>query len=338
MSTATESARVSPAPAWAAAFPRRNGGQPCPLCGEREGYLIAERDRTGARLHTLLCAGCTLVRIDPLPSPEEERCFYEGLYRQSYKGGSRTRRRHCVRETLAALRRFRRLAPLLRPGMRLLDAGCGAGFFPFVLTRAGFACDGLEPDPHCVRFAQRVLGLRQVRLGRVEELVATDAYDLITLHHVLEHLRDPLTALTALRRALRPGGLLVLEVPTLADPRKPWPRAFHRAHLWWWASDTLALLAARSGFTLGRHSLDPDTGHLAAELIADRPPHAPPVPSPQAALARLHAAASKAPGRRRAAWRRSLLRIGELIGSLRPATRRGLCERLCARHLGALRG
>lgn len=336
MPIATETASL-PVAGNAPPYRRVAGADPCPLCGAREGFRIGERDRAGAPLRTLLCAGCALVRSDPLPSSEEERRFYDGLYRERYKGGSRTRRRHCIRETLAALRRLRRLAPLLRPGMRILDVGCGGGFFPFVLSRAGFACEGLEPDPACVRFARSVLGLGSVRLGRVEELAAEGAYDLITLHHVLEHLREPLATLAALRRALRWGGRLVLEVPTLADPRKPWPRAFHRAHLFWWDLDTLALLAARSGFVLTRHALDPDTGHLGAELSPARTIETPAPPSPEAALARLLATARHAPRQRRAALRRSLLRAAELIGSLGPVSRRALCERLCAWHLGTPR-
>lgn len=315
------------------AFPLLRSESSCRLCGAEEGYLIGERDREGRPLRTILCAGCTLIRTDPLPSLDEERRFYEGLYRERYKGGSRTRRRHCIRETLNALRRHERLSGLLFPGIRMLDVGCGPGFFPFVLAMAGYPCSGIEPDPACVRFAREELGLSSVRRGRVEELDERDAYDLITLHHVLEHLCDPLLALSVLRRALKPGGRLLLEVPTLADPRKPWPQAFHRAHLFWWDEATLRLAAARSGFALRCSTIEPDTGHLAAELVAAEVPRSPALPSPEPLLERLASTASHAPARKKAALRRSLLRAGEFFASLRPLSRRRLCERLCALHL-----
>lgn len=324
------------------AFPRVLARTPCPLCGGGEGHRIAERDRRGAPLVTLLCSGCGLVRSDPLPDPEGERRWYEAAYRERYKGDARPRRRHCVRETLAAIRRLPRVRPLLREDSRVLDVGCGGGFFPYVLAWLGIRCEGIEPDRGHARFAREALRLEGVRAGALEELAPERRWTLITLHHVLEHLPDPAAALARLRALLPADGALLLEVPTLADRRRPWWRQFHRAHLCWWDERTLEALARRSGFRCESLVLEPLTGHLSALLR-------PAAPEPLAAtrlgahaaarLAALATAPAPAPGLRlRLGLRRLARRAGETALALLPLSRGRLCALLCRLCLGPRRG
>lgn len=111
--------------------------------------------------------------------------------------------------------------PHLRPGMRLLDAGCGGGSITVGLAAAVFPGRVVALD----REAQR-LGETRARAaaGGVANLsvVAGDLYDLpfpaasfdaAFAHHVLQHLRDPLHALRELRRVLRPGGVVGIRDP-----------------------------------------------------------------------------------------------------------------------------
>lgn len=100
----------------------------------------------------------------------------------------------------------------LPEGARLLDVGCGTGFF--LEEAAGrYDVSGLDPSPQAVGFC-RQRGLSGVREGGVESLadLAPD-FDAVTFFDVLEHLPDDLGALTLTRRVLRPGGRVVVSVP-----------------------------------------------------------------------------------------------------------------------------
>ncbi len=100
----------------------------------------------------------------------------------------------------------------LEPGARLLDVGCGTGFF---LEAAGrWERFGVDPSEQAVSFC-RERGLTGVRLAGVEDLARLDLppVDAVTFFDVLEHLDDDREALRAARARLRPGGFVFATVP-----------------------------------------------------------------------------------------------------------------------------
>ena len=106
------------------------------------------------------------------------------------------------------------LLPSLRPGMTLLDVGCGPGTITVDLARhvAPGRVVGLDRE-------EGVLGEARALAAGIEnvEFVAGDVYaldfpdasfDVVHAHQVLQHLTDPVAALAELRRVCRPGGLV----------------------------------------------------------------------------------------------------------------------------------
>src|SRR4029079_14886838 len=77
------------------------------------------------------------------------------------------------------------------------------------------AVEGLEPDAGVVTDPRWQPAIRSAPLG--PDFRAEEPYDLILLLDVLEHIADDVAALAAARRALRPGGHLLVTVPAL-----PW--------------------------------------------------------------------------------------------------------------------
>jgi len=121
---------------------------------------------------------------------------------------------------LAILRR------VLPPGhARLLELGCGTGNVLAALAEFGEAV-GMETHPDLAA-AARAAGL-DVRTGRLpDDLVVPPGWaDAVLLLDVIEHLDDDVAALETARRALRPGGLLVITVP---------------AYRWLWSGHDVAL-------------------------------------------------------------------------------------------------
>jgi SAM-dependent methyltransferase len=108
------------------------------------------------------------------------------------------------------------LLPLLRPGMSLLDIGCGPGTITVDLARLvspGHAV-GLDASSEVIAQAEAYAESRNAanlrfEVGDLFALRHDDAtFDVVHAHQVLQHLADPAGALAELRRVLRPGGVL----------------------------------------------------------------------------------------------------------------------------------
>lgn len=107
----------------------------------------------------------------------------------------------------------------LGPGMACLDVGCGGGDVAFELARrvgrAGRVV-GTDIDATKLRLAAREAEEQQ--LGNVEfrqaDILESDpapAFDLVYARFLLTHLADPAAALAQMVRALRPGGVAIVE-------------------------------------------------------------------------------------------------------------------------------
>jgi SAM-dependent methyltransferase len=96
---------------------------------------------------------------------------------------------------------------------RILDVGCGTGANLLMLSKYGDA-EGVDVSEDALSFC-RARGLDKVKLGAGEELPYEDgAFDLVTALDVVEHMDDDLAGLKEMRRVLRPGGRVLLFVPT----------------------------------------------------------------------------------------------------------------------------
>jgi SAM-dependent methyltransferase len=102
---------------------------------------------------------------------------------------------------------------LLPNGGKILDVGCGTGFF---IESVGpqFETWGLDQSPLAVSMC-RERGLARVFEGSALDLsaVAEERFDAIFMLDVLEHLDDDAGALEQAKRLLKPGGLIIATVP-----------------------------------------------------------------------------------------------------------------------------
>jgi ubiquinone/menaquinone biosynthesis C-methylase UbiE len=105
--------------------------------------------------------------------------------------------------------------PYLRPGMRVLDYGCGPGAITIGLAQAVAPGQvvGIDIEPGQIEAAQTLAAEQEVhnasfQVASVYQIPYPDnSFDVAFGHSILEHVGRPLEALREVHRVLKPGGL-----------------------------------------------------------------------------------------------------------------------------------
>ncbi len=107
---------------------------------------------------------------------------------------------------------------LLKPGMTLVDYGCGNGErYGRTMAARGVAYHGFDISETALQHATS-LGLEVKPIATDGSIPFTDiSADIALCFEVLEHLLEPDIALAAIKRALKPGACAVISVPNSAN-------------------------------------------------------------------------------------------------------------------------
>jgi SAM-dependent methyltransferase len=136
----------------------------------------------------------------------------------------------------------------VRSDSAILDVGCGTGDLVRDLSEAGFTrvrgIDPFLPDESRTTLAPLV---RKSWLHQ-----ETGEYDVVMLHHVLEHMPEQESVFFDIARLLRPGGMALVRIPLLPNDawdhyRENWVQLDAPRHLYVHSAKSLALLAGRAG-------------------------------------------------------------------------------------------
>ena len=175
-------------------------GTACVVCSGilAERYPRAVDPETGDRFSILQCASCGLGHTHPVPTDLAR------YYDDSYHGG-----RHGLTAALCARRRLRLLQKHAPRAGRLLDIGCGEATFLSVAQDRGWAVAGTEQPNALQRVRAKGFDVRE----DIRQFDGEKPFDAVTMWHSLEHMRDPVAVLEALRDRLSRDGVLVVAVP-----------------------------------------------------------------------------------------------------------------------------
>jgi len=175
------------------------------------------RDRiTGEVFEVEECLACALSRTRV---PED---FDAGKYYPPMYYGLKNKRFVGAVETAIRMFRHRRARQLQRwSGLetgRVLDIGCGRGLMLAKLKENGWTAVGTESSSAASEYGRDVLGLDIKIAAELADCGFEDnAFDAVALWHVLEHQARPFEFLTEVRRILKPGGVLIAEVPNFGS-------------------------------------------------------------------------------------------------------------------------
>jgi SAM-dependent methyltransferase len=262
----------------------------CPLCG---GAAVRERIRSLDLLQSKPgtfvldeCASCAHVFQNPRLTPEGLD-FY---YRDFYDGTGIDPTEFVWTANDDSYRGRVDLVRAWTEPKRWLDVGGGHGHFCLVASTLlpETAFEALDMGEGILA-AARHGWVERAHHGMFPELADTlsGSFDVVSMHHYLEHTREPLAELDAAANVLEPGGWLLIEVP---DPEcsfgrwfgSLWGPWFQPQHQHFLSVGNLSDALARRGFTVVADERGP--AHIPADLafstllLANRvagPPRAP---------------------------------------------------------------
>ena len=106
-----------------------------------------------------------------------------------------------------------------RPGMKVLDLGCGTGGFTKKFLGKGLDLYGMDISPKCIEFAQKKHPEIHFCTGDIEQTpYKENSFDVVLLSGVLHHFPDFSGALKESYRILKKGGALLAFDPHLHNP------------------------------------------------------------------------------------------------------------------------
>jgi 2-polyprenyl-6-hydroxyphenyl methylase/3-demethylubiquinone-9 3-methyltransferase len=155
------------------------------------------------------------------------------------------------------------LAGCLRPGMRVLDVGCGNGFTCGMFLERGCDVTGIDTSLSGIEIARRTHpGARFEVISADDDILnhlGVPPFDLIVSTEVVEHLYAPRPYVRGVFHALKPGGRFICTTPyhgywkNLAIALtggwdKHWDPLWDGGHIKLWSPRTLKRLLEEVGF------------------------------------------------------------------------------------------
>lgn len=236
----------------------------CLLCGHS---AHAARPRYRRRDDCLVeCPACRLLYANPQYEDDELARLYAREYydEQELLTSDRAAREQKYNRVLNRtvltdlLQRYPRLNPETCPhshAPRVLDYGCGPGYFLAECRTAGFESVGIEFSAAAARYARERLDLNVLSdPERSLSDLPPGHFQLITAWQVIEHLRQPAETLACLVELLAPGGVLAIATPSLrcwrhTIERGRWFNLQNLTHLAFFNRRNLPSLLRRLGLT-----------------------------------------------------------------------------------------
>ncbi|MCR5651811.1 MAG: class I SAM-dependent methyltransferase [Lachnospiraceae bacterium] len=222
-------------------------------CGSDDLDVIAQKDRYGIPMDTVICRNCGLIMTNPLLDDKSNNAFYDNEYPFIYRAEEVPSEEMFLdgKKNAEFIISFIRKHDGKESGS-VLEIGCADGRNVAAFAEAGYDACGIDLSHRYVEFGK----------GKGLNLFCTDAasfekegkkFDIIVLNHVLEHFTDIGREINIIDRMLNPEGCLFISVPgvkalTFGTYAADFLRLLQNAHIYNFTKTSLCSVMGRYGF------------------------------------------------------------------------------------------
>lgn len=246
----------------------------CEICGcsSLDVFLVRKTGDPGPPIRYCFCRSCATQYVSPRPdfSTNELGAVYDEEYGEhgpgllglnlDYKDESALRV-----YKLCYKRQMQLIEKLNGHGKgRLLDIGCGLGWFLYSAKQRGWEVCGVDVSPRFTKHVKEKLGIENVYTGTLEDLSLSEGqFDVVTLKEVIEHVLYPVQLIQEAGRLVKKGGLIFVETPNPGSARARIARLLCRLtgsgqfaagtmlyppiHLWGFSHRALKMILSQTG-------------------------------------------------------------------------------------------
>jgi len=230
----------------------------CPLCGSVKikskfackDYLVSNEE-----FEIYFCMDCEFLFTNNFPSGDSIGKYYDAseyISHSDTKQGIINKIYHYVRKYMMK-KKMKFICKLSgKQTGKILDVGCGTGYFLNYAKGKGWETAGIEKNEHARNTAEKQFGLYVKHEKHIYNF-PKENFDTITLWHVLEHLEDLDDIMGKIYNLLLPDGIAVIAMPNCSsyDARHYktyWAGYDVPRHLWHFVPQTMEILAKKSNF------------------------------------------------------------------------------------------
>lgn len=235
----------------------------CTCCGATD-FTLRHRWEVGSYwnqcaipLSVWDCKQCQLTVLYPIPEPHEYPgggdWFAAERNDLSRKYWFKTFKRKVINKLIGTnSERFLKGCVKAKPTGKFLDVGCGIGEMLDLASNDYTECSGVEPSPIAAEEARKK-GFT-IYEDFFEDVTLPEAhYDVILMHSVIEHVKDPVAILRKCHKALAPDGVVAMLTPKLGGPAyrihgEGWNGFRHGYHTFLFTGKTLGNCMEKAGF------------------------------------------------------------------------------------------
>lgn len=224
-------------------------------CGQSDLEIIAQKDRYGLPVTTVICRNCGLIMTSPCLDDASNNAFYDNEYHYIYRAEDKPSDKNFLERKQDAAAN---IIPFIRKHSGLcagsvLEIGCADGGNVAAFAECGYTASGIDLSHVYVEYGKSK-GLDLYCSDSASFAEKGLKYDLIVVNHVLEHFTDLKKELDTISTLMAPGGYLFVGVPGVkALSFKAYNGNFlsmlQNAHIFNFTKDSLCSVMDKYGFS-----------------------------------------------------------------------------------------